>query len=94
MSQNVRHTDPVQLVSRGAAVFGAVLTNLVAIDKMPKIDVVPLPISIAVDMDEMHEIFERNHPYPCKEKRVLTTFTNNQTAIVIKVRKDINPKAC
>lgn len=94
MSQNVRHEDPVQLVSRGAAAFGAVLTNLVAIDKMPKIDVAPLPISIAVDMDEMHEIFERNRLYPCRETRVLTTFTNNQTAIVIKVGKDINPKAC
>jgi molecular chaperone DnaK (HSP70) len=83
--KNVRHKDPVQLVSRGAAAFGAALTGLVQVGKMPRIDAVPLAISIAVDMDDMHVIFERNRLYPCIEKRVLTTYTNNQNAIVIKV---------
>ncbi|CAB4028033.1 mediator of RNA polymerase II transcription subunit 37a-like [Paramuricea clavata] len=83
--KNVRHKDPVQLVSRGAAAFGAALTGLVQVGKMPRIDAVPLPISIAVDMDDMHVIFERNRLYPCIEKRTLTTYTNNQNAIVIEV---------
>ena len=83
--KNVLHKDPVQLVGRGAAAFGAALTRLVQVGKMPRIDAVPLPISIAVDMDDMHVIFERNRLYPCDEKRVLTTYTNNQNAIVIKV---------
>ena len=90
LPENVRHEDPVQLVSRGAAAFGAVLTKLVHIDKMPKIDAVPLPINIAVDMDKMHVIFERNRLYTCMEKRNLTTFTNNQNAIAIKVGKNTN----
>jgi molecular chaperone DnaK (HSP70) len=58
---------------------------LLQISKTPRVDAVPLPISIAVDMDEMHEIFERNRLYPCIETRNLTTYTNNQNAIVIKV---------
>jgi hypothetical protein len=36
-------------------------------------------------MDDMHVIFERNRLYPCIEKRVLTTYTNNQNSIVFKV---------
>lgn len=83
--KRVRHKDPVQLVSRGAAAFGAALARLVEVEHMPKIDVTPLPISIAVDMDDMHVIFKRNHLYPCTTNRMVTTFTDDQTAIIVKV---------
>lgn len=84
--RNIRHKDPVQLVSRGAAAFGAALTGLVEVNKMKLIvDAIPLSISIAVDMDKMFVVFARNDLYPCIQYPELTTFTNNQTAIVIKV---------
>ena len=83
--KNVLHKDPIQLVSRGAAAFGAALTHLVEIQNMPEIDVTPLPIKIAVDMDDMYEIFSRNTLYPAFTMKKVTTFTNEQTSVVVKV---------
>ena len=83
--KKVLHKDPIQLVSRGAAAFGAALTHLVEIQNMPEIDVTPLPINIAVDMDDMYEIFSRNTLYPAFTMKKVTTFTNEQTSVVVKV---------
>jgi molecular chaperone DnaK (HSP70) len=51
----------------------------------PHVDAIALPINIVVDYDNMHEVFERSRLYPCTANVNLTTYTNNQTAIVIEI---------
>ena len=48
-------------------------------------DIIPLPIKIVTDHDNLSEVFERSRLYPCTEKVNLTTYADNQTAIVIKI---------
>ena len=52
---------------------------------MPHVDTIPLPIKIVADHDNMHVVFERNQLYPCTQNVNLTTYTDNQTAIVIQI---------
>ena len=75
----------MQLVSRGTAAFGAVKKKLLHLAAEPLIDVTPLPINIAIDKEKMHVIFGRSHLYPASAGRTLSTYIDNQNAIVIKV---------
>ena len=75
--------DPVQSVSQGAAKFGGITGGIIDSTWMPHVDVIPLPIKIVTDHDNMSEIFERSRLYPCSTTVNLTTYTDNQTAIGI-----------
>ena len=75
---------PSQCVSRGAAKFGAIHDGIVNSSWSPYVNIIPLPIKIAID-DNMYTIFNRSQMYPSRKKVKLSTYTNNQTTIVIQV---------
>ncbi len=76
-----------EAVSRGCAVFAAMLTAQQRAE-MPNIileNAVPISIGICCSEDRFYKLIERNTNYPTTERAYFETTINNQASFTIKV---------
>ena len=82
-----KNVNPDEAVAYGAAVQAAILSgnkNSVS-DNILLIDVAPLSLGIETAGSVMTNIIDRNTTIPCLKYKTFSTYTDNQSTVVIKV---------
>jgi heat shock protein 1/8 len=79
--------NPDEAVAYGAAVQGAILSGHggEATDGVLLMDVAPLSLGIETSGSVMTVLVERNSKIPCSKSQTFSTYTDNQTAVTIRV---------
>lgn len=75
--------DPMECVSRGAAICAAITQGIINIDGFT--DIVPYSLGIAKEGYIFDKLIMRGTSYPVKEVKTYNTVLDNQKAIIIKV---------
>jgi molecular chaperone DnaK len=78
-----RGVNPDEVVAKGAAVQGAVLSG--NMDDVVLLDVTPLTTGIETLGGVLTALIERNSTIPTKKSQVFSTAENNQSAVTIRV---------
>ena len=79
--------NPDEAVAYGAAVQGAILSGHggEATENVLLVDVAPLSLGIETSGSVMTVLVERNSKIPCSKSQTFSTYTDNQTAVTIRV---------
>ena len=77
--------NPHLAVAMGAAIQGAILSNLTDKKNINLLDVTNLSLGTDIIGDKMSVIIKRSTPFPCDGERNYVTTTDNQTIMSIKI---------
>ncbi len=86
-----RSVDPMECVSIGAAIQGAVMAG--EVDELLLLDVTPLTLGIETLGGVRTPLIERNTTVPCERAKVFSTAADNQPAVEINVLQGERPMA-
>lgn len=79
------HTDYLDAVAIGAAIWGGVLSGNLAVKDILLLDVIPMSLGIETLGGVMTKLIERNTTIPSSKKDICTTAADNQTSVDVHV---------
>ncbi len=79
--------NPDEAVAYGAAIQGAILSNVSdeKINALVLVDITPLSLGIETAGGAMAKIITRNMAIPCGKEQIFSTYSDNQPGVTIKV---------
>ncbi|MCM8828951.1 MAG: Hsp70 family protein, partial [Candidatus Omnitrophica bacterium] len=88
-----RGVDPMECVSIGAAIQGAILAGDIKDKDILLLDVTPLSLGVETLGGVFTKIIERNTTIPTKKSQIFTTAADNQTSVEVHVLQGERPMA-